>query len=725
MRASLTRLKSLSSLSIFCLALVLTLLFSWQAYDYSRDWSLAELHRHGENRLLAYINGIRRDLNRFKPMPYVLSQSEDVKQLLQGGSAGLENKVNRFLEQTNQVSGTSHWSVLNAQGQVVASSDWRSSLSEMGKHYANQPFFLEALAGEEFGGYLAPDEGVSALYFLSAPIYQREVLIGVAVISVDLQLLQDNWPATGEHLAVSDRSGVIFLSSLESMRYQRLPNSASPATATATATDADTRLETSTTILPYQWSTDLLQDNTRIALLKDTTGKGYLVQSVLLDDLRWNVHFLSELAVMQSRLRSVLLFSLGGGLAAALLVLFIRERRLKILSLRETRELRLKNEAQQRAVISNTQAGLIVLDERGRVRFINPRALTDFGVRQEQILTLPIDNLLAAPAAQSQLQNLTAKLSNRRRFQPINLLEGLGVRGDGSYIPLMISINPIAWEGEDGYLATVVDITKRKRAEHALKQANEALEQRVQERTRALHDAQAELIQQSKLAALGTLSTAIAHELNQPLTAIRTSIFSTRLLLERGQYETAEKTLSQIVQMTERMALITQQLKTFAHKRPEKLQQVSIQRTLDQVLPMFDVRLKQEQVRLQIEGEQPPEVLADQPRLEQVLINLISNALDAMATSESKQLRIVLTQGLEHASIAVCDSGTGLSEQVLEHLFDPFFSTKELGQGLGLGLSISYGIVRDLAGSLSAGNQADGGAVFEITLPLYTAQNNL
>ncbi|MEH6825723.1 MAG: ATP-binding protein [Motiliproteus sp.] len=710
MRASLVRLKSLSSLSIFCLVVVLTLLFSWQAYNYSRDWSLGELHRHGEDRLLAYINGIRRDLNRFKPMPYLLSQSEDVKQLLSDGNSDLKRKVNRFLAQTNQISGTSHWSVLNAQGQVVASSDWRSINTELGKDYAGQPFFLEALAGDEFGGYFAPEQDQSPLYLLSAPIYLQETLIGVAVISVDLQRLQDNWPATREHLAVSDDRGVIFLSSLESMRYQRLP------TPSSSSSDLPT--------LPYQWSPDLLQDNTRIALLKDATGSGYLVQSVLLDDLHWNVHFLSDLAPMQSRLKSVVLFSLGGGLAFALLVLFIRERRLKILSLRETRELRLKNEAQQRAVISNTQAGLIVLDDRGRVRFINPRAQTDFGLRQEQILSLPIDSLIAAPAAQEQLQNLTEKLSNRVRFQPINLLEGLGVRGDGSHIPLMISINPIAWEGEDGYLATLVDITKRKRAEQALRQANEVLEQRVQERTRALHDAQAELIQQSKLAALGTMSAAIAHELNQPLTAIRTSIFSTRLLLERHQYQTAEKTLTQIVQMTERMALITGQLKTFAHKRPEKLQPVSIQRALDQVLSMFDARLKQEQVTLQIEGDRPDEVLADQPRLEQVLINLIGNALDAMADSEPKRLTIVLGQNHQHATIAISDTGSGLSEQVREHLFDPFFTTKEVGQGLGLGLSISYGIVRDLAGSLRAENQPDGGALFQITLPLYSSKNN-
>ncbi|MEH6473349.1 MAG: ATP-binding protein [Halopseudomonas sp.] len=709
MKTSLTRLKTLSSLSIFCLVVVLTLLFTWQAYYYSRDWSLRELHLNGEDRILSYISGIRRDLNRYQTMPFVLSQSSDVRQLLGHSDPDLKIKVNRFLEQTNQISGTRNWSVLDAQGEVVASSDWRRARSDLGNFYASKPFFREALTGE-YGGYFDPGRDQTPLYFLSAPIYRDTRLIGVAVISVDLRKLQESWTATREHLAISNEGGVIFLSSLESMRYRHLPGQSQP---------KDKKAE-----LPYRWVSDQLQDNTRIALFKGDNEAGFLVQSVLLDDLRWQIHFLSELTPMRSRLKSVVLFSLGGGLAIALLMLFIRERWLKDLSRQEARELRLKNEAQQRAVINNTQAGLIILDDQGRVRFINPRALSALGLRSEQILMQPIDRLIAPDQAQELLQNLAERLSDRSGFQPINLLEGVAVRADGSHFPMMISINPIAWGDQDGYLVTLVDITKRKRAEQALQQANEVLEQRVQARTRALHDAQAELIQQSKLAALGTMSAAIAHELNQPLTAIRTSIFSTRLLLERGRQDTAQKNLEQVVQMTNRMALITGQLKTFAYKRPERLVAVSVQKALEQILPMFEERIANEQVELQIERDTPLEVLADQPRLEQVLINLVRNALDAMADSEPRQLCIELCQEGPLAVIIVADAGPGLSEEVLEHLFDPFFTTKEVGQGLGLGLSISYGIIRDLDGSIRAVNQPDGGARFQIKLPLYTHHHN-
>lgn len=708
MKASLARLKHLSSLSIFCLVIVLTLLFSWQAYNYSRDRSLSELHLSGEDRLLSYISGIRRDLNRYKPMPFVLSQSSDVRLLLEHSDPDLTLKVNRFLEQTNQISGTRNWSVLDAQGRVVASSDWRRARSDLGGFYASKPFFREALTGE-YGGYFDPGQDRTPLYFLSAPIYRDARLIGVAVISIDLRKLQENWTADREHLAISDEDGVIFLSSLESMRYRYLPGRS--------------RLKAEQAELPYRWVHDQLQDNTRIALFKGDNGTGFLVQSVMLDDLRWQIHFLSELTPMRSRLKSVVLFSLGGGLAIALLMLFIRERWLKNLSRRETRELHLKNEAQQRAVISNTQAGLIILDDQGRVRFINPRAQSFFGLRSDQILKQPIDRLIAPDQTQELLQNLADRLSNRSRFLPINLLEGLAVRADGSHFPMMISINPIAWGDQDGYLVTLMDITKRKRAEKALQQANEVLEQRVQERTRALHDAQSELIQQSKLAALGTMSAAIAHELNQPLTAIRTSIFSTRLLLERGQQDTANKNLEQIVQMTNRMALITGQLKTFAYKRTARLEPVSVQKALDQILPMFEERIAKEQVELHIERDSPLEVLADQPRLEQVLINLLRNALDAMTNSAPRRLSIALTLEHNQAMITVADTGLGLSEEVLDHLFDPFFTTKEVGQGLGLGLSISYGIIRDLDGSIRAGNQPGGGARFQIKLPLYTHPN--
>ncbi len=233
-----------------------------------------------------------------------------------------------------------------------------------------------------------------------------------------------------------------------------------------------------------------------------------------------------------------------------------------------------------------------------------------------------------------------------------------------------------------------------------------------------MHEAQAELIQSGKLAALGTMSAAIAHELNQPLTAIRTTASSSKILLQRQQYDAVEQNLQNLSAMTERMALITSQLKTFAHKRPEKLGAVNLALVIEHVLQMFSDKIDEEKVMVSQQVVENIRVHGDQPRLEQVLINLIRNALDAMSASSVRTLHIELSKDQNQACLAITDSGTGISEKVQAHLFDPFFTTKDVGEGLGLGLSISYGIIRDLEGSIRAENIDSGGVRFKVWIPL-------
>jgi len=718
MHSYLNRFWNFSTLTISALMLLLTLLATWQLQTLSRDWSLQTLHRQGEERLLAYISTIRRDLNRFKPMPFVLSQSQDVRRLLSGGATDLTADVNLFLEQANQVSGTRSWEVLDPEGKRIASSDWRQHPEQLQPSYVDKAVFSDAIDGE-YGGFFNLASSRVPLYYLSAPIYAENQLIGIALISIDLNRLQESWTTSRDLLAISDTSGLIFLSSFEPWRYRHLPLAIDSLESSRPSSLSDR--------LPYRWSSEQLSDATRIVQMKAPQGEGFLVQSVLLDDQQWNIHYLSDLAPIVARQRSVILFSLGAGLAATLVVLLLRERWLRSLSIQETAALRLNNEAQQRAIINNTQVGLITLDAQGLVRFINSRALMQFATSSEQTLGRPIDQLIAPEQGLIEVQQLSDKLAQRRSIQPLNLLECLGRRADGSHFPIMMSINPIEWDDGDGYLVTLVDITKRKRAEQALQQANDELELRVQQRSDALRQVQAELIQQSKLAALGTMSAAIAHELNQPLTVIRNASSSARLLLQRQQPEQAQTHLNQVVQMTSRMALITDQLKTFAHKRPQQLQAVNIAEVLNTVLEMFSTQIQQLQVQLQRdhsgEAAQALWVWADQPRVEQVLINLIRNALDALQDLPVRELIISTRRQQAHIEIDVADSGPGLTQPVLDHLFDPFFTTKDIGQGLGLGLSISYGIVRDLEGSIRASNRPEGGALFRLQLPVATTES--
>ncbi|WP_065616698.1 ATP-binding protein [Pseudomonas moraviensis] len=246
----------------------------------------------------------------------------------------------------------------------------------------------------------------------------------------------------------------------------------------------------------------------------------------------------------------------------------------------------------------------------------------------------------------------------------------------------------------------------------------EELERLVEERTRDLRTAQEGLVQSAKLAALGQMSAALAHEINQPLTAQRMQLATLRLLLEHGRVDDAYKALKPVDDMLTRMAALTGHLKTFARKSPSGLRErLDLATVVDQSLQLLDARLRDEQVSLVLHLTRPAWVRGDAIRLEQVLINLLRNALDAMQGKACKRLEIRLEADEQLWRLSVSDNGGGIAEEHLGQVFDPFFTTKPVGDGLGLGLAVSFAIVHESGGRLSAEN-ADNGAVFSLTLPI-------
>ena len=284
-----------------------------------------------------------------------------------------------------------------------------------------------------------------------------------------------------------------------------------------------------------------------------------------------------------------------------------------------------------------------------------------------------------------------------------------------------------------------------------LSQANDQLKKEVSERTRAeqeLRAAHDELIQASKLAALGQMAAGITHELNQPLAALRGFSDNTRVLLERGDQASARENLEAIAALTERMGKITNQLKLFVGRARPRSARAPLAKALRNVLALLQKRLQgvdvmltvvdaeaevgvQTRTRFDPSGEHPEFVAnCDDLRLEQVLINLLGNALDATGdggegnpraghpsvAATPPRIDIEIEAAAATLSISVHDNGPGIPDDVLPRLFEPFFTTKEMGQGLGLGLAISSSIARDAGGSLVARNAPDGGALFVLTL---------
>ncbi|MBD3679280.1 MAG: sensor histidine kinase [Rhodobacteraceae bacterium] len=251
-----------------------------------------------------------------------------------------------------------------------------------------------------------------------------------------------------------------------------------------------------------------------------------------------------------------------------------------------------------------------------------------------------------------------------------------------------------------------------------LRQLNVALQREIAERKRAernLEVAEQTLAQSSKLAALGEMSAAVSHELNQPLAAMKTYLAGAKLLLRRNRPDEALSSFQRIDDLIERMGAITRQLKSYARKGSDALEQIDVRDCVSAALSMMEPQLKRGHVQITRSIPKVPVMVeADRLRVEQVLINLLRNALDATKNVTVPAIEILVSAG-ETANITVRDNGEGIDD--LDKLFEPFYTTKAPGDGIGLGLAISSSIVSDLGGRLIARNAQGGGAVFEVSLP--------
>jgi PAS domain S-box-containing protein len=300
------------------------------------------------------------------------------------------------------------------------------------------------------------------------------------------------------------------------------------------------------------------------------------------------------------------------------------------------------------------------------------------------------------------------------------LLKGEQIKGteytlmrlDGSVFPAIV-ISSVIYSNDKpvGLRGAIIDITERKQAEAALLKT-----------LKELQDSKDMLVQSEKLAAIGTLSAGVAHEILNPL-----NVISMRLqLLEEieGMPDMFAETLLICKKQIDRIVKITKDLSQFSRSSTKCMEIGDLNSIVEQTFHLIAPRLKVEKVTTEIRTHSDlPHIAVDRNRLEQVLLNLINNAVDAMEGMDKKELHIQTDQaasddGRQWARITVSDMGKGISEDKINKIFDPFFTTKEKGKGTGLGLFICYGIIQDHQGTITAKNNESGGASFIIDLPL-------
>ncbi|WP_319823583.1 ATP-binding protein [Thalassovita sp.] len=255
-----------------------------------------------------------------------------------------------------------------------------------------------------------------------------------------------------------------------------------------------------------------------------------------------------------------------------------------------------------------------------------------------------------------------------------------------------------------------------------LEQTNAALRHEIAERTTAesaLKKAQADLVQAGKLSALGQMSAGISHELNQPLMAIQQYAENGAAFLQRDKPDIAAQNLTRISAMAKRMARIIKNLRAFARQESEPVTRVDLTAVVETALELSEARLRQDGIALDwTPPAVPMHVMGGEVRLGQVLVNLIGNAADAMTGQPEKRITITLRRDGARICMDVADTGPGIREP--ERIFDPFYSTKEVGasEGMGLGLSISYGLVQSFGGAIRGRNRPEGGAIFTVELTI-------
>jgi two-component system C4-dicarboxylate transport sensor histidine kinase DctB len=263
-------------------------------------------------------------------------------------------------------------------------------------------------------------------------------------------------------------------------------------------------------------------------------------------------------------------------------------------------------------------------------------------------------------------------------------------------------------------------IKQRLANQTALQAANDMLETRVQERTAELRAAQDDLVHAGKLAALGQMSAGIVHELNQPLAALQTAADNAVLLVDRGSVGEARGNLVRIGELVRRLGRVTGQLRVFAYRSSSPLEAVSVEHAVAESLKIVAARVKAGGVEVLTDIEANLRVVADQTRLEQLLCNIVANALDAVESVEQKSILICAAreQQTGRCRIAISNSGPAITSDVLQRMFEPFVTTKPAGKGLGLGLMLSNHIARSFGGELRGRNLAPCGAEFVVILPV-------
>ena len=353
------------------------------------------------------------------------------------------------------------------------------------------------------------------------------------------------------------------------------------------------------------------------------------------------------------------------------------------------------------SMINAIPDAIITIDERGLIRFFSTAAERMFQYRSDEIIGQNVKVLMPTSYRAEHDGYLDRYLrTGEKRIIGLGRIV-VGRRKDGSTFPIELAVGEALAKGKHIFTGLIRDISDR------------------QETERRLHEVQSDLIHVSRVSAMGELASALAHELNQPLTAISNYLLAARQLVERGPENAARtsESIGKSIDQAMRAGQIIRQLRSFVQKRQVERAPVEIEKVVDEASALAFIGLKEKGIRVTIERQSDlPEVPIDRIQIQQVLINLIRNAVDAMESQTRRELTVRISADEGEVRISIIDTGSGIPRDMEEKLFHAFSTSKPTG--MGVGLSISRHIVEAHSGRLWFDANPSGGTIFHLALPL-------
>ncbi len=668
---------------------------------------VASLAQENRNSAVIFKQSLKASIDQFEYLPALLARDERLRDMLTG-RVNNQDFINQYLRFTAERSGADIVYAMDARGEVLAASNYLDNSSFLDENYAFRPYFHRArdFRSRQFYFAKGTTTGIPG-FFISAPVFENDEFIGVVTVKLELESLTRSWESAAQRVMVTDHRGVVIITSEPDWQYQLI----------APLSLQQREQLISERQFPDEDPAMLFQKSASLGWFSDTDlwhiGRdAWLVNHSPIEGMDWTMHQVkrqSELVLPTMVCFAVLT------LVAVLWLLFMIERRKKARYRASIRQAETQRREDLQRLIDNIHIGVLVCSADGRISSMNDYAENlllagaDFRDGQQvsvvDLLQIPSLQTLQSPVALQQQAPQYAETWTRIGGQPV---------------PVMFAVSPVVYDNREHYLVTLINIAKRKRAEDELVKLNASLEETISERTRELETAQQALLQKSKAAALGKMAGTIVHELSQPLSAMNSSVAALEYKLKRENWQGAAQSASRLKPLSSKMEKVVRMLKHFSYGESEQLEAIDLLAVVEQVVEVSADQLTERGVQLNIHQQLPAEhgkVMGSALKLDLAVSNLLKNALDAVADCAEPTINIGLREDNGELLLTLADNGGGIDSAIMGQLFNPYVTTKEVGKGIGLGLSITQEIVQQMQGTLDVCNR-DGGACFTLRLPL-------